>query len=66
MSKRTHRGSDICYCEDYRSQHSESGKCRVCRGTYFDLCESFSFSRKANKEEQLHWEKHHGKRRLQP
>jgi len=49
------RGSDTCFCGDYRSQHGPLG-CRIC------ACEGFKFSHCADAEERAHWEKYHGKK----
>jgi hypothetical protein len=56
-------GSDICYCGDYRSQHKENGPCKVCRGVWFDMCDKFQFSRKANVDDKKHWDKFHSRKR---
>jgi len=58
------RGSDVCYCGDYRSQHDgNTGRCRLCywNGPY--SCEVFKLSHRATKEEAAHWAKYHGKRK---
>jgi len=60
--KRKEHGSDVCFCGDYRSQHS-----RVRWGTEgpadrcFCGCVGFRWGRPAKAEERAHWEKYHPK-----
>lgn len=59
MSERKKHGSDVCFCGDYRSQHTEHG-CRVCSGRYWDTCDGFKWGHKADDKEWEHWQKYHG------
>lgn len=53
-------GSDICYCGDYRSQHTFNG-CGPCKlnPPFLEQCKIFKFSRKATIEECIHWKKYY-------
>lgn len=58
------RGSDVCECGDYRSDHSDGvGPCRVCvhSAVPYDGCEEFCFSRRATVAERKAWQDVHGK-----
>jgi len=54
-------GSDVCFCGDYRSQHTTNG-CQPCKlnPPLLEKCKVFSLSHKASIEEREHWEKYHG------
>ena len=62
--KRKQKGSDICFCGDYRSQY-----CRpappwrdTARGGFcFCGCSEFKWGRRATVEDQKHWDKYHKK-----
>lgn len=56
------RGSDVCECGDYRSDHDGNG-CRVCHGNSapWTGCHEFRFSRRATVAERKHWQDFHGK-----
>lgn len=67
------KGSDLCQCGDYRSQHEQwrttgGMRCRVgsCRVPYGDpwasSCPKFELSRPATAAEQQHWNEYHGAR----
>jgi len=55
------KGSDICECGDYRSQH-DLNYCRACGGSKspYDGCTKFRLAHRANQEELEHWQKYHG------
>jgi hypothetical protein len=54
-------GSDVCECGDYRSEHNENGRCRVCCSSSapYDGCVKFRFSRSARPNEIEHWNLYH-------
>jgi hypothetical protein len=59
---RRKHGSDVCYCGDYRSQHSHVNResqdpapADLC----FCGCVGFKWGRKANAEERKHWQSYH-------
>lgn len=52
---------DLCVCGDYRSQHDELGRCRVCGNGMvpWNSCSKFKLFRHANDAEVMHWKKYH-------
>jgi len=59
--KRNEHGSDVCYCGDYRSQHSRMSRAGALGTRCFCGCEKFRWGHKAKKDERAHWEDYHGK-----
>lgn len=54
-----HKGSDICVCGDFYSQHDNGEKCRVCFGMRKASgggCSEFRFSNMASREDQETWD----------